>query len=176
MNIENEIKNAHIAFTKKQYLDAANLFESISAHLFEAKDLHNSAEMRNNASVAFLLGGNAQKAFDLAKDTHLVFERFNDWKNYGMALGNQASAAEGLGEKTLALDLYQQASEILKKAGEEESRAYVLKKISSLQIQQGKKLEALGNMTTALNNLPNLSKREKFLKNLTDIVMKISNR
>jgi tetratricopeptide (TPR) repeat protein len=176
MNLENEVKNAHNAFSKKQYLEAANQFESISGYYYNLKDLHNSAEMSNNASVAFLLGGNAQKAYDVAKDTHLVFERENDWKNCGMALGNQAAAAEGLGEKTRALDLYQQASDYLHNAGDEESRAYVLKKISALQIQQGKQLEALLNMTTALNNLPELSKREKLLKKLTDLVMKIGNR
>ena len=83
-------------------------------------NLTKSAEMKNNASVAYLLAGDPQKSFDLAKDTHLVFEVSEDWKNYGLALGNQASALENLGKKDQALEYYEIAAEKLKIAGEKE--------------------------------------------------------
>ncbi|MDX9851613.1 MAG: hypothetical protein RBT01_13980 [Anaerolineaceae bacterium] len=175
MNINSEIERARDLFKRKKYSEAARLFESLAERFQESKEETNSAEMKNNASVAYLLAGDPQRSYDLAKDTHLVFEASQDWKNYGLALGNQASALENLGKKDLALEYYEIAAEKLKIAGEKESRAYVLKRISALQIQRGEQLDALGSMTAALHNLPKLSRREKILKKLTDIVMKIGN-
>jgi len=175
MNINAEIDRANNFFKRKKYIEAARLFETIAGNYQESDNLTKSAEMKNNASVAYLLAGDPQKSFDLAKDTHLVFEVSEDWKNYGLALGNQASALENLGKKDQALEYYKIAAEKLKIAGEKESRAYVLKRISALQVQRGEQLDALGSMTAALQNLPKLSTREKILKKLTDIVLKIGN-
>ncbi len=175
MNINAEIDRANNFFKRKKYIEAARLFETIAGNYQEFDNLTKSAEMKNNASVAYLLAGDPQKSFDLAKDTHLVFEVSEDWKNYGLALGNQASALENLGKKDQALEYYEIAAEKLKIAGEKESRAYVLKRISALQVQRGEQLDALGSMTAALQNLPKLSTREKILKKLTDIVLKIGN-
>ncbi len=175
MDKKPEIDRANDLFKRKKYLEAARLFESIAGSFQETGDDAKSAEMKNNASVAYLLAGDAQKSFKMAQDTHLIFEKSQDWKNYGLALGNQASALENLGKKDQALEYYEIAAEKLKEAGEKESRAYVLKRISALQVQRGEQFEALGSMTAALHNLPKLSRREKFLKKLTDIVMKIGN-
>lgn len=176
MNINAEISKANDLFKQKKYVEAACLFETIAGTYQELGEACPSAEMKNNASVAYLMAGDPQKSYDVAKDTHLIFEGTNDWKNYGLALGNQASALENLGKKDLALKYYQIAAEKLKLVGENESRAYVLKRISALQIQMGEQLDALGSMTAALHNLPKLSRREKILKKLTDLVMKIGTR
>jgi tetratricopeptide (TPR) repeat protein len=175
MDMNNEIDRAKDLFKRKKYLEAARLFEIIANSFQEISEESKTAEMKNNASVAYLLADDPQKSFDLAQDTHLIFEKSQDWKNYGLALGNQASALENLGKKDQALEYYEIAAEKLKISGEKESRAYVLKRISALQIQRGEQLEALGSMTAALHNLPKLSRREKILKKLTDIVMKIGN-
>lgn len=176
MNINSDISRANDLFKQKKYLESARLFEIIAADFQEVDEVCKSAEMNNNASVAYLMAGDPQKSYDLSKDTHLIFEKNEDWKNYGLAMGNQASALENLGNKDLALEYYQIAADKLKQAGEKESRAYVLKRISALQVQSGEQLDALGSMTAALNNLPDLSRREKFLKKLTDLVMKIGTR
>lgn len=171
-----EVSKAHLYFKQKKYLEAAKLFEEIAADYSSKNQELLAVEMLNNASVAHLMSGDAQKAYDLSKDTHLPYEKVNDWTNYSLALGNQASALESLGKKDLALKYFQQAAEKLQEIGDKESRAYIMKRISTLQIQQGDQLGALGSMTAALHNLPKLSKREKFLKKLTDIVLKIGNR
>ncbi|MBE0687905.1 MAG: tetratricopeptide repeat protein [Anaerolineaceae bacterium] len=176
MKINGDISRANDLFKQKKYVESARLFESIAGEFQELSEVCKSAEMKNNASVAYLMSGDFQKSFNLSKDTHLIFEETEDWKNYGLAMGNQASALENLGKKDLALDYYQIAADKLKLAGENESRAYVLKRISALQIQKGDQLDALGSMTAALHNLPKLSRREKILKKLTDLVMKIGNR
>ncbi|PKO06596.1 MAG: hypothetical protein CVU41_05710 [Chloroflexi bacterium HGW-Chloroflexi-3] len=176
MNINRDISRANDLFKQKKYVEAARLFETIASAYQELNKDCESAEMKNNASVAYLMAGDPQKSYDLSKDTHLTYEVTKDWKNYGLAMGNQASALENLGKKDLALDCYQIAADKLKLAGEKEFRAYVLKRISALQIQKGEQLDALGSMTAALQSLPKLSRREKILKKLTDLVMKIGTR
>lgn len=176
MSINADISRANDLFKHKKYGQAASLFETISGAYQELNQVCESAEMKNNASVAYLMAGDPQKSYDLSKDTHKIFEETKDWKNFGLALGNQASALENLSKKEQALEYYQIAADKLKLAGEKESRAYVLKRISSLQVQKGEQLDALGSMTAALQNLPELSRREKILKILTDLVMKIGTR
>jgi tetratricopeptide (TPR) repeat protein len=176
MKIEEEIELAKQYYQQKKFHDAGKLFESIASHLESNADHLKSAEMKNNASVAFLMNGEPQKAFDMAKDTHLIFESASDDKNCGLSLGNQASALEHLGEKGMALQLYKKAIGFLEKSGDKEPKAIILKRISSLQIQQGNQLEALGSMTSALNNIDELTTSEKILKRLTDFIFKIGNR
>jgi tetratricopeptide (TPR) repeat protein len=176
MSINADISRAHDLFKQKKYVQSAILFEEIASGYQELNEIIKSAEMKNNASVGYLMAGDPQKSYDLSKDSHLTFEETKDWKNYGLAMGNQASALENLGKKDLAFEYYQIAADKLKLSGEKESRAYVLKRISVLQIQKGEQLDALGSMTAALQNLPKLSRREKILKKLTGLVMKIGTR
>lgn len=173
MKIEEEIQIAQQYYQQKKFKEAADLFEVIANRYEELSDFKNSAEMKNNASVAYLMISDYKKAYEMAKDTHIVFENYNDLRNCGLALGNQATALEYLGEKALALELFTKAKEYLEEAGDKESKAYVLKKISALQIQQGKQFEALGSMASALDNIPKLSTSEKILKKLTDLISKI---
>jgi tetratricopeptide (TPR) repeat protein len=120
--------------------------------------------MKNNASVSWLMAGDAQQALEAAKDTHLVFEAQQDDKQAGMAYGNQAAAYEALHEFETSLSYYQKASEKLLICGEKEYRAVVLKQISQLQLKTGEHLQALASMNTALDSTPKLSGKEKFLK------------
>ena len=136
MKIEEEIQLAKQMYQKKRYGESAELFKTIALHFEEEGDYPIAAEMQNNASVAFLMSGNAKLAYDMAKDTHKFFQNVGDEKNCGLALGNQAAALEHLGEKGMALELYTMAITHLENAGEEESKAYILKRMSSLQVQQ----------------------------------------
>jgi len=172
MNTEKEASKAFQLFHQKKFSEAASSFEEIAFQLNAENKEFSATEMMNNASVAYLLSGNPQKAYELSQNTHLTFQEIGDWKNYALALGNQASALENLGKKELALSYYQKAADKLHEIGEKESRAYIMKRISALQIQSGDQFGALGSMTVALNNLPKLSPREKFLKKLTDLVIK----
>ena len=93
-----------------------------------------------------------------------------------MALGNQAAALESLGQKKKAKELYIEAAELLKSSGDKELRTFVLKRISAIQVQEGKQFEALGSMFAALENSENLTLREKTLKKLSSLVMRLMQR
>jgi hypothetical protein len=93
-----------------------------------------------------------------------------------LALGNQAAALEALNRLDDALARYWQCSNLLKQIGDEETRAPVLKNISTLQIRTGHQFEALATMEAALNNQKKLSPVERFLKKLLNIPMKMLRR
>jgi hypothetical protein len=81
-----------------------------------------------------------------------------------------------MGKTDEALEKYMVASEILKSTGLKDNRAYVLKRISAIQVKKGHQVEALGSMGAALDNMEKLTGREKVLKKLTDMVYKLTQR
>jgi tetratricopeptide (TPR) repeat protein len=172
MDIENSKIQANQLYRKKKYQEAAELFSEIAVEYKNHEKEIEAAENMNNASVAWLLSGDGQKALDAAKDTHLVFEAAQNLKQAGMAYGNQAAAYQALNDLQTALDYYRTSSELLKEAGETEFRAIVLKQISQLQLQTGEHMQALASMNTALDTSENLSGKEKFLQRMLKKIFK----
>jgi tetratricopeptide (TPR) repeat protein len=172
MDIENNKNQANQLYKRKKYQEAAELFQEIASEYELQEKKIEAAEMMNNASVAWLLKGDAQKALDSAKDTHLVFEAAQNLKQAGMAYGNQAAAYQALNDHKTALDYYRTSSELLKEAGETDFRAIVLKQISQLQLQTGDHMQALASMNTALDTSEELSGKEKFLQRMLKKIFK----
>jgi tetratricopeptide (TPR) repeat protein len=173
----NDLKSqAETAYQKKNFKLAANLYSEAANVAEESLELLEFAELRNNASVAFLQANEPNSAYKAALNSENIFKEIGDKKRHAMALGNQAAALEALGRKQEAIKMYIEAEEILKGAGENDLRSYVLKRISSLQIQNGKQFEALGSMHAALENSEKLTIREKTLKRLTTYVMNLLRR
>ncbi len=176
MDTEELKKQAQTAYEEQNYSSAVDLFLK-AAEIAEKNNLSlDSAELKNNASVAALMNNNASLAFQLAEHTEALFIQAGDKKRAGIALANQASALESLGKNSESFALFSEASRILKEADEKDLRSYILKRMSSLQIKQGKQFEALGSMNAALENASSLSGREKILKRLSNLVMKLIQR
>lgn len=169
-------QQAELAYQQKHYQKAAQLFESSARLKAQTGDHLGAAESLNNASVAALQGGDARKALELSEGTHKVFLEAQDLKRAGMAFANQATAQEAMGDHQLAMKNFQEASTLLKQCGETDLRSYVLKRISTLQIKEGKQFEALGTISAALDNAEKLSPKERFLKKLSNLVMKLLSR
>lgn len=167
---------AEIAYQKKNYKLAASLYSEAAIEAEKSENLLEFAELRNNASVAFLQANDPDSAYKASLNSEDIFKEMGDNKRHAMALGNQAAALEALGRKKDAIKMYVEAQEILKIAGESDLRSYVLKRISALQIQEGKQFEALWSMHTALENSDKLTFREKTLKKLSTFVMKLLRR
>lgn len=163
------IAQAEKAYHSGKFADAAGLFHQSALRCTEEGEALKAAELENNRSVALLQSGNAQAALEAAQGTEQVFFQAGDTRRQGLALGNQAAALDALGLSKEALDLYVKCADLLKQAGDKESRATVLKSISALQVRTGHQLEALASMNAALENEPKLSVKERFLKKLLKI-------
>jgi tetratricopeptide (TPR) repeat protein len=170
------VKQAERAYQQQRYAEAARLFQQAASQYKAGGDPLKAAEMANNGSVALLQAGSAQAALEAAEGTDQVFAQAGDARRQALALGNQAAALEALNRLDDALARYWQCSNLLKQIGDEETRAPVLKNISTLQIRTGHQFEALATMEAALNHQKKLSPVERFLKKLLKIPMQMLRR
>lgn len=166
-------KAAETKYLEKKYHEAAQIFLEAASIAEKEENFDESAELKNNASVAFLMAGENQAAFDSARNTEKVFLHNGNLKNAGMSFGNQAAALEALGDFSLALEFYNKSAELLEQADEKELKSYIQKRSSSIKLKQGKYLESLASMDGALQNSKSLSLKEKILKNLSEVVSKM---
>jgi tetratricopeptide (TPR) repeat protein len=169
-------KTAESKYSEKKYKEAALTFMEAARIAGEENNFLEAAELKNNASVAFLLAGDNQAAFDSAFNTEQVFLNAGNLKNAGMSVGNQAAALEAIGKNSQALGLYDKAAQMLEDAGEKELKSYIQKRSSSIKLKQGRYLESLASMEGALQNSKVLSPKEKILKKLSRIVSKLIQR
>lgn len=158
------IEDAKSLFARKKYDLALGKFRTALKFYESHHDPVNAAEISNNISVCFIMQGKAQEALQACQGTDLIFEQAGDKQRQALALGNQASAYEDLKRPDKALELYEKSDELLKQIGEKEYRAIILKRISTLQLKHGKKLEALASMNAALQVEPAPTIKEKSLK------------
>jgi len=169
-------KQAKSAYQSRQYLEAAQLFESAANLYTSLGDAINAAEMASNRSVSLLQAGDAKGALMALSGVEQVFEQAGDTRRQAVVVGNEAAALEAMNLIKPALEKYKHCSELLKQAGDTEARAVVLKTISQLQMRSGHQLEALATMDAALEQQKNLSLKERFLKKLLKIPFQMMNR
>ena len=175
-SLEQTIAQAKAAYEDEDYAQAAELYKNAQKEYTAALDPLAAAEMANNCSVALLKAGDAKGSLQAVEGTDVVFSQANDVKRQAMALANKAAALESLKRYPDALELYEQSNELLKGIGENELRAYVLKSISTVQLRQGKQLEAIASMQASLDNQPNPGVKDRFVKRLIQQVFKLLNR
>jgi tetratricopeptide (TPR) repeat protein len=164
LDIQAKGKQAQLFYQQKKYKKAAHLFMEIAQAYLTTNQELKAAEMKNNASVSWLLAGEAQKALQASLATHTLFENNQDYKQAGIAYGNQAAAYDALNKTEEALAYYHKASEQLLLAGETEYRSIVLKQISELQLKTGAYYQALASMNNALNSMENISVKDNILQ------------
>jgi tetratricopeptide (TPR) repeat protein len=166
------IEKAKKLFGDGEYEQSAALFEKIYQAYDAAGDEVNSAENKNNCSVALLKADDPQKSLQCVLGSDQIFARAGDSKRQAMSLGNQAAAYEALGDIDKALETYQQASALLKESGEKELRSYVLKSISALEMRKGKLGESMVSMQAAIDSEKSPSWIDRFLRKLLSFIFK----
>jgi tetratricopeptide (TPR) repeat protein len=169
-------REGQLAYEQKEYLSAAGLFKAASDGFKLQQDDLDSAEQLNNASVAFLLAGQAEEALEVCEGTIEPLRLAGDGRRLGMACGNMGSALEALGRHTEAIRYYQESGELLDKAGEDQLKAHVLQSLSRLQLQKGHQFEAIATMQESLAgiNKPNVTQR--LLKKIIDLPFRLLNK
>ena len=165
-------KQGKDAFHRGDYAQAAENFSAAKVGYQAVRDEIHAAEMANNASVAYLKGGQPQAALEAAQGTDAIFEAAGDKRRQAMALGNYAAALEGLNRVGEAIEFYEKADQIFKDIGEHELRAVLLQSLSNLQFKSGRSFEGLANLNAGFEEGGKASIKQRFLKFITNLPLK----
>lgn len=157
-------KEAERAYKKKDYLSAAKAYQAAADGYSQNGTQLESAEMLNNASVAFLQADQPKSALETALDTDKIFAAAGDQRRQAIALGNQAAAYEALKDLDAAAQAYQASADLLKEIGDQELRPTVMRSLSAVQLRQGQQMEALVTMQAGLDDIENPGIKQKLLK------------
>lgn len=159
-------KEAQRAYKKKEYLSAAKAYQAAAeGYTLDGTQLE-SAEMLNNASVAYLQAGQPKSALEAALNTDETFAAAGDKRRQAIALGNQGAAYESLNEFDAAFQAYQTSAELLKEIGDQELRSSVMQSLSAVQLRQGQQMEALVTMQAGLDGIENPGIKQRILKKI----------
>jgi tetratricopeptide (TPR) repeat protein len=159
-------------YKKAQYLSAARLYKAAADGYSARGEAIMAAEMANNCSVAYLKAGEAELALESAQSTDQLFETNGDRLRQAMAIGNQAAALEELKRFDEAEAGYLKSAELLNSIGEFELRAYVLQSLSSVQMRQGRYLEAYATMNAGVMGIKKPDLTQRILKSLMQVPFK----
>jgi tetratricopeptide (TPR) repeat protein len=165
-SFEEEAKKLYRAGKFKQ---AADGFSQAAAFYLERDENLLAAEMRNNQSVALLKAKKPRLALEAVRGTDKTFHEAGDPLKQGMALANQATALQGLGEKQKAIADFTRAAEIFKDRGEKQMYLQTMQSISSLKMKNRNLVGALFSMQEGLDELDNPNLRQKLLRTLLRI-------
>lgn len=160
------VREAGSAYNQKDYQKAAQAFLAAAAGYECQGDRLSSAEMKNNASVAWLRSGNAAAALAALHGTEMVFAQAGDTRRQAIAIGNRAAALDSLDRNDEAVIDYEQSAQLFKEIGETDLSASALRSLSILQLRIGNQLEALASMQAGLVNIQKPGIRQKFAKKL----------
>ena len=138
------------AYKRGDFLASAQAYQAAAQGYEATGDRLTSAEMMNNASVAYLRAGDGEAALQAVEGTPEVFAEAQDTRRQAIALGNLGAALEALKRLDEAADAYQRSADLLGQAGEGDLRAHVLKSLSVLQLRRGDQMEAVATMQASL--------------------------
>ncbi len=173
LSLQDLSRQAQAAYQQGDYAAAAKLYLAAAESCLAAQDTLQAAELRNNAGVAWMKAGEAQPALEAVEGTPALFAVAGDLRRQGMALGNLAAALESLQRLPEAIEIYQQAADVLGQCGETENRAYVLKSLSILHLRAGRQWQALATMEAGLDGLAHPGLSERVLRRLLRSVRKL---
>jgi tetratricopeptide (TPR) repeat protein len=166
-------EQARGAYQAGRWKEAGAAFEAAaSAHAQAGNELQ-AAEMANNASVAYLQANQAGHALALVEGTSQVFDRLGDAKRAAQAEGNRASALAACGRLEEAEVAYVSAAEQLRGLGDDEAAAATLQALSQVQLRRGQPVEAIASLQRGLESAPHLSLRQRFLRWLARLPLRL---
>jgi tetratricopeptide (TPR) repeat protein len=152
------------AFANKRFDDAAEYFRQAAEGYTLGRAGLLAAEMRNNMSVALMQADKPAEALEAALGTDTVFESAKDVERQAMALGNQASALEGLHRYDEAIEKYERSAELFSLVNNGDMRSLVMKSAAALKLKTGKITESAFKMIGAVDVKENPTFIERIMK------------
>jgi tetratricopeptide (TPR) repeat protein len=168
-SVEDIINLAGISYNNGEFIQSADYYFQAAIFYKSQNNFILSAEMKNNQSVALLLGKQGQNALEACLGTAEFFLENNEEKRAGVAYANEAAAYQAINEFQIAEERYKQAANILNSIGEKEMYAQIFHSLSQLQLRMGKQFDALTSMKTNLENTEDTSFKKRLLKFLLNI-------
>ncbi|HEX2907847.1 MAG TPA: tetratricopeptide repeat protein [Phototrophicaceae bacterium] len=161
-------------FQQRDFEAAAQQFQQAQS-VYEAeghRDL--AAEMLTNIGLVHRTLGENQQALEAMQSALAVFQELNDTLRTAKVLGNMGGVYVELNDHEQAYNCYRQAADIFEAVGEKKLYGETLIAIGSLQIDERKLMDGAATYEVGLENLDELSPRQKMLKGLLGIRNKLT--
>lgn len=156
-------------YEQENYLAAAERFSQAAQAYTVMKDLLNSAEMKNNQSVALLQAGKAKEALQATDGTEEIFQKAGDIKRQGIAISNRAAALEGMKKWKEALAEYDRAASVFEQIGEGDMHSIVRKAAANLNLKHGRITDSQMDVFDSLRLVEKPTLTQRFMKFLMRI-------
>lgn len=161
-------------FQQKDFEAAAQQFQQ-AQDAYEADGQRDmAAEMRVNIGLVHRALGENQQALDEMQAALVVFQDMNDDIRTAKTLGNLGGVYVELDDHEQAYTCYRQAADIFEAKGEKKLYGETLMAIGALQVDEHKLMQGAATYEVGLEQLDDLSARQKMLKGLLGIRNKIT--
>ncbi len=167
---------AEAAYQAGNFRQAADAYASLALQLGQQGDRLAATEMSNNASVAWMRAGDARAALQACDGTDAVFAAAGDLRRQAIALGNQATALEELGQWKQAIDKFEHSADLLKRVGDKELASITFQSLSALQLKHNRQIDAMVSMQDSLANKSKLTGKETLLRRLLRMASQLMQR
>lgn len=156
-------------YMQRDYEAAAQLFQqALDAYKTESKpDM--VAEMQVNIGLVHRALGENQQALDIMQLALHTFQEMQDELRTAQVLGNMGGVYSALGDKEQSYNCYRQAADIFQDLGEKEMYGETLLAMADLQVSERKFMQGAATYEVGLEQLSNLTGRQKLMKRLLGI-------
>ncbi len=155
---------------------AIHLYRAAHEGFLAEEDGLKAAEMANNLCVVLLQAGRPQEALEMVRGSPEFFQASGEEDRAAQSYGNLGAALEACGEDEAAMSAYSKAAELLRGLGDQENYAYTMQALSRLQLRRGKPIEAVYSMQSGLADAPRLSLKERALRWLLNLPLRLYGR
>ncbi|MBC6935155.1 MAG: tetratricopeptide repeat protein [Chloroflexi bacterium] len=156
-------------------------FEAAAQHFQQAMDAYEAegrrdiaAEMQVNIGLVHRALGENQQALEAMQAALGVFQETGDAVRTAKVLGNMGGVYVELNDHEQAYNCYRQAADIFEAQGEKKLYGETLMAIGALQVDERKLMQGAATYEVGLEQLGELTPRQKMIKGLLGIRNKLS--
>jgi len=162
-----ELQEKGVKCYEQQDYEAANKLFRQAQDAYETEDQPiMAAEMQTNIGLVHRALGENQQALDAMQSALKVFQEKNDELRTAQVMGNLGGVYAELDDKEQAYNCYRQAADAFQELGEKEMHGQTLLAMGGLQVRDGKVMAGAATYEVGLEQLDNLSAKQKVMKKL----------
>ncbi len=170
---ENHVEHGRAAYDRGEYDTAVEAFEEMRLLWQQAGDKRGEARALSDLGVAQQKMGNLADAHQAYEEALALYEAIDDEQGKAVVMGNLATLMRLRGATDQAESLLQEAADLFSTQDDREREAATLRLLARLQLRRGVWLDALLNYNRALDHMGRLTSRQKLLRGLTHLFLRI---